>query len=82
MELQNAYATFQELDAEIIAIAQEERDPSTLPRIKRFVHNSFPIVADPAHESWDVIKRYGIYLVDKKGIIRAQREPDQDSTSS
>lgn len=34
----------------------------------------FPIVADPSRASHKVIKRYGVYLVDKRGVIRVYFE--------
>ena len=70
MELQENYAAFQALDAEIIAIAQEEKDPSTLVRAERFVQNEFPNVADPEEASLESIQRFGVTLVDKEGVIR------------
>ncbi len=70
MELQENYAAFQALDAEIIAIAQEEKDASTLFRAERFVENEFPMVADPKEASLESIRRFGVTLVDKEGVIR------------
>ena len=71
MELQDNYDIIQGLDAEVIAIAQEERDPTTLSHTQRFVKNDFPLVADPKRESWKVFARYGVYIVDKKGDVRS-----------
>ncbi len=70
MELQDHYETFQRLDAEIISIAQLEKDPAMLPRISEFVHNSFPIVADPAQVTREPFDIFGIYLIDKEGVIQ------------
>ena len=70
MELQENYAAFQALDAEIIAIAQEEKDASTLVRAERFVKNEFPMVADPDEASLESIRRFGVTLVDKEGMVR------------
>lgn len=70
MELQENYASFQKLDAEIVAIAQLERDPEMLGRIEKFVGNSFPIVADPEQQTRRPFKIFGIYLIDKEGVLR------------
>jgi hypothetical protein len=70
VELQENYAAFEALDAEIIAIAQEEADASTLVRAERFVNNQFPTVADPERASLKSIARFGVTLVDKQGVIR------------
>jgi hypothetical protein len=70
VELQQNYAVFKKLDTEIIAIAQEESDPSTMERVNRFVKNEFPVVADPDKVTDPLIKRYGVYIVDKKGKMR------------
>lgn len=53
-----------------MAIAQEESDYTTMARVEEFVQGDFLIVADPSHASTKVIKRYGVYLIDKQGMIR------------
>lgn len=70
MELERNYAAFEALDAEIVSIAQLEKDPAMLPRITEFVHNSFPIVADPEQITREPFEIFGIYLVDKEGVVR------------
>lgn len=70
MELQENYEVFQQLNAEIISIAQIERDPAMLPRISEFVHPSFPIVADPEQETREDFEIFSIYLIDKEGILQ------------
>lgn len=74
MELQDNYQAFRALDAEIVAVAQEESDAATLMRAERFVKSTFPFVADPDKKTWDVLSRYGVYLVDKSGDIRVKLE--------
>lgn len=61
---------FEGLNAEIVSIAQLETDPAMLPRIKEFVHNSFPIVADPDQVTRELFDIFGVYLIDKKGILQ------------
>ena len=39
-------------------------------RVEEFVRGEFPIAADPQHVSTKAFKRYGVYLIDKKGVIR------------
>ena len=51
MELQQNYDAIRAMDTEVIAIAQEERDPSTLSHTQRFVKNAYPLVADPNDEA-------------------------------
>ena len=70
MELQENYAAFEALDTEIISIAQLERDPGMLPRITEFVHNTFPIVADPKQVTRKPFDIFGVYLIDKEGTLR------------
>lgn len=41
-----------------------------LPRITEFVHNSFPIIADPAQTTRSPFEIFGVYLIDKEGTIR------------
>ncbi len=79
MELQSNYAAIKALDTEIIAVAQEEVDPKTLAKIKDFVNNEFPVVADPERASWDTFSRYGIYLVDKTGVIRVAADGNKEA---
>lgn len=61
---------FEALDAVIISIAQIETDPAMLPRIKEFVHNSFPIVADPKQETREAFDIFSVYLIDKEGVLQ------------
>ena len=61
---------FEYFDAEIISIAQLERDPAQLPRITEFVHNTFPVVADPDQATREPFEIFGIYLIDKEGIVQ------------
>ncbi len=70
MELQENYEAFRELNAEIVAVAQEEADASSLTRLERFVKNAFPVVADPEKTTRDFMDRYGVYLADKEGNLR------------
>ncbi len=70
MELQENYGAFQSLNAEIVSIAQLEKDPGMLGRIEEFVGNTFPIVADPDQVTRRAFKIFGVYLVDKEGILR------------
>lgn len=72
MELQAHYQSFESLNAEIVAIAQEEADASTLTRVERFVKSTFPVVADPEQVMRPFVERYGVFLVDKAGNIRVQ----------
>ena len=71
MELQNNYDVIVGLDAEVIAIAQEESDHTTLAHTRQFVKHDYPTVADPKRESWETFDRYGVYIVDKKGVVRS-----------
>lgn len=41
-----------------------------LPRIRDFVHNEFPIVADPEQITRKPFDIFGIYLIDKQGIVQ------------
>lgn len=41
-----------------------------LPRITEFVHNSFPIVADPEQITRDDFEIFYVYLIDKEGVLR------------
>ncbi len=68
--MQNNYTVFEKLNTQILAVAQEERDPLTMKRVEAFVENRFPIVTDHKQVTVELIKRYGVYLVDQKGIIR------------
>lgn len=42
-----------------------------LPRIRDFVHNSFPVVADPDQVTRKAFDIFGIYLIDKQGILQS-----------
>ncbi len=79
MELEENYPVFQDLNAEIISIAQIERDPEMLPRITEFVHNSFPIVADPDQITRDDFEIFSVYLIDREGIVRTHIPGDIDA---
>ncbi|MHC5065246.1 MAG: protein-disulfide reductase DsbD domain-containing protein [Planctomycetota bacterium] len=79
MELQSNYESIKALDTEIIAVAQEETDPKTLAKIKDFVNNEFPVVADPERATWKTFSRYGIYLVDKEGVIRIAADGNKEA---
>jgi hypothetical protein len=70
VELQENYGIFEDLNAEIINIAQLERNPAMLPRIKNFVHQSFPVVADPDQVTRDAFEIFGAYIIDKEGIVQ------------
>ena len=70
VELEENYPVFQALNAEIVAIAQLEKDPAMLPRITEFVHNEFPIVADPGQITREPFDIFGVYLIDKDGIVQ------------
>jgi hypothetical protein len=71
VELQENYKTFQTLNTEIIAIAQEESDPTTMVKVEEFVQNDFIVVADPSKSSRKAFKRYGMYFIDRKGMIQS-----------
>ena len=79
MELQSNYEAIKALDTEIIAVAQEEQDASTLAKVHEFVQQDFPVVADPERASWETFSRYGVYLVDKKGVIRSAAEGSKEA---
>ena len=79
MELQSNYEAIKSLNTEIIAIAQEERDASTLAKVHEFVQQGFPVVADPERASWETFSRYGVYLVDKEGVIRVVAEGSKEA---
>lgn len=70
MELEENYEVFEALNAVIVSIAQIETDPAMLPRITEFVHNSFPIVADPEQETREAFDIFSVYLIDKEGILQ------------
>jgi Thiol:disulfide interchange protein DsbD, N-terminal len=70
VELEENIDAFDALDTQIISIAQLERDPAQLPRITEFVHNTFPVVADPDQITRKEFQIFGVYLIDKRGIVR------------
>lgn len=70
MELQENIDIFDQLDAQIVSIAQIERDPAQLPRINEFVHNTFPILADPDQITRKDFDIFSVYLIDKEGTLR------------
>jgi hypothetical protein len=70
--LQNNYDLFQTLNADIVYIAQLERDPALLPRIKSFVQHEFPVVCDPNQISRKPLPIFNAYIVDKTGVIRSR----------
>ncbi len=70
MELQNNRTAFETLVTDIVAIAQEEADPSTLSRVESFVGDGVTVVADPGNNTNETIARYGVYIVDAEGVVR------------
>ena len=70
--MQNNYDLFQTLNAQVVYIAQLERDPSLLPRIKSFVQHEFPVVCDPNQISRKPLPIFNAYIVDKTGVIRSR----------
>ena len=70
--MQSNYDLFQKLNAEILYIAQLERDPSLLPRIKNFVQHAFPVVCDPNQISRTPLPLFTAYIIDKEGILRTR----------
>jgi hypothetical protein len=70
--LQSYYHLFQQLNAEVLFIAQLEKDISLLPRIETFVKNDFIIVCDPEQISRKPYVLFNAYIIDKKGIIRTR----------
>ena len=70
--MQNNYDIFQALDTDILYVAQLERDPNLLPRIKSFVQHEFPVVCDPDQISRKPLPLFNAYIIDKTGVIRAR----------
>ena len=70
MELQENIDVFDQLDAQLVSIAQIERDPAQLSRINEFVHNTFPILADPDQITRADFEIFSVYLIDKEGTLR------------
>ncbi len=70
--MQNNYDLFQILNADVLYIAQLERDPSLLPRIKSFVQHEFPVVCDPKQISRKPFPIFNAYIIDKKGVMRTR----------
>ncbi|NQV31792.1 MAG: hypothetical protein HQ515_03815 [Phycisphaeraceae bacterium] len=70
--MQNNYDLFQTLNADILYVAQLERDPTLLPRIKSFVQHEFPVVCDPNQISRKPLPIFNAYIVDKTGVIRSR----------
>ena len=53
-----------------LAIAALDKDPNMLPRITNFVHNEFPLVCDPNRVSQKHFELFGVYIIDKKGVVQ------------
>lgn len=70
MELHDQLDAFEALNADIVAIAQRESDPSTLNRVTRFVGNRITVLADPDHETTAVFDLFTTYIVDREGVVR------------
>lgn len=70
--MQNNYDLFQALNADILYIAQLERDVKLLKRIKDFVQHAFPVVCDPNQVSRKPFPLFNAYIIDKQGIIRTR----------
>ena len=64
VELRDYLPAFEALDAEIVAIAQLERDPAMLTRVAEFVGDGITIVADPREETAEHFELFSTYLVD------------------
>ncbi len=70
--MQNNHDLFQTLNADILYVAQLERDPALLPRIKSFVQHEFPVVCDPNQISRKPLPIFNAYIIDKQGVIRTR----------
>lgn len=70
--MQHNYDLFQRLNADILYIAQLERDPALLPRIKSFVQHEFPVVCDPNQISRKPLPIFNAYIIDKTGRMRTR----------
>lgn len=70
--MQSNIDLFQQLNTEILYIAQLERNPMLLPRIKGFVQHSFPVVCDPNQISRKPFPLFTAYIIDKQGMLRTR----------
>jgi len=62
-------SAFEALDAEVVAIAQLERDPAMLERIERFVGPGLTLVADPRDASAEHFEMFGTYLAQDGRLV-------------
>lgn len=69
MELQEHVDDVRALDAEIIAIAQLEKDPAMLERIERFVGPGITIVADPEQVSREPFEIFDVYIAEDDRLV-------------
>ena len=72
MELQENYAAFQALDAEIIAVAQEDTDLTSHSKFleKGFENRRFEIVADLERTDTKRYERPSAYLIGSDGTVK------------
>lgn len=70
--MQSNVDLFQKLNAEILYIAQLERNPALLQRIKNFVQHDFPVVCDPDQISREPFPIFSAYIIDKNGRLRTR----------
>lgn len=69
VELHDHLSAFEDLDADIVAIAQKETDPAQLARIETLVGEGITIVCDPDGDS-SMFSLFGTFLIDAEGTIR------------
>lgn len=69
VELHDHLTAFEDLDADIVAIAQKETDPDKLARIEALVGDGITFVCDPQGAS-SMFSLFGTFLIDSEGIIR------------
>lgn len=69
VELQEHLASFEALGADIIAIAQKERDPEQLARIRSLVGEGISVVCDPDGVTAP-FSLFDTFIIDGKGTLR------------
>jgi hypothetical protein len=70
--LQSNVDLFETLGSDILYVAQLERDPALLLRIKNFVQHDFPVVCDPNQISREAFPLFTAYIIDRNGILRTR----------
>ena len=72
VELHDHLDLFETYDAQIVAIAQNEPDATTLARIPGLVGDGIAIVGDETKASTDAFDMFSMYIVDAEGVVRVR----------